>query len=1298
MMKKKRTLLTIFLTPVMGIVLLQGIILFLTLILSGVKTNMENNVIRMDNHTVENRQVVLENDMIENWRSIYKESNALYAQLGLTLAQRGIDIGQFLADRDAQKEYLENTFDELVTALQYNTTGGVFLILANDSPIDEPASYQGFFVRDSDPQKISTAYADLLMERGDKQLAYALDIPLDNSWSTDFSLEGKGTRAADDFYYQPYQAAKNHLETKPENLGYWARPFVLEDSYIDDHKMLTYSIPLVYENVVYGIAGIEVSTTYISSYFPVSDLDRSMNAGYALTVGNEDGTCDAILGKGMLYENVTRDKDTLTLHRQEDEDLYLVDGAKVGKQKIYCIQKSLNLYGNNVPYADHDWSICGFVTEESIYGMGEAVYRRMIIAILCSVVLAAALVVLLIRYVTKPVYRLVESVRGGVDGIHSFGTSNIIELNELHDVIETLTDTQTRIEERMLEEKERYRIAVESSRDLFFTYRRDERMLELVNSNGSDGSWDCAKYPQYVHNVECIHPLDQQKVFRIAKLEIGMINIDFRLRRSPEEEYLWVNLYGTVMQDENGENSRIVGCVHNIHHRKLLEEEQRNKQIYDSTTAFYRLTYGLDAVQTVREKDPDGMLLLVDIVAFTRIDEQYGLIFGDLLVEQLSNILVRQCANRAVKNTVCIRAGADQLLIWLPQLPVDDARCMIQESARQFGGLIHDNYLLPEFRCGMAHMSGTEDITEGIRRVKLALRKSKCSKRTLTVYEELPETAQMEPVDFEFGKIEFYEKIKQMSLSSLAINLFEKGKEITVVLDMLALKLREKYQITNLVITRFNREYLVNVCQYQWLRGQFDADEMVHCTGSEYQNYIESKKMQEILPITDELRADPTIAAFIGEHDGLVFHMRDNGQYSGSILMFGVTAECLADEPVKKTFDEIAMLIQNKINLQQHDLSAQAKSDFLARMSHEIRTPMNGIIGMTEIALKEGQSAERRVDCLRKIESSSNYLLGLLNDILDMSKIESGKMRLVYGECNLMKLLNSLETLQESRIAERDITYTQQIRLTHDWFLCDELRMKQVLVNLLSNAIKYSNPGGHVCLIATETCVDEETSEVYFAVQDDGIGIREDKQKVIFQRFEQADDSENARTQGTGLGLAICSRLVHMMDSQIELDSEYGKGSTFSFTVRLKPLQEVTCETAKTLEPASYEGRRVLAVEDNALNMEILHTILEEYGILIEEAYDGKEALERIEAEPPGTYDMVFMDIMMPVMNGLDAAQAIRRLEREDVKTLPIIAMSANAFDEDVRRSLASGMNAHLSKPIDLGQLEQVLAQYLGKQ
>ena len=357
---------------------------------------------------------------------------------------------------------------------------------------------------------------------------------------------------------------------------------------------------------------------------------------------------------------------------------------------------------------------------------------------------------------------------------------------------------------------------------------------------------------------------------------------------------------------------------------------------------------------------------------------------------------------------------------------------------------------------------------------------------------------------------------------------------------------------------------------------------------------------------------------------------------------------------------------------------------------------MNGIIGMTEIALKDGQTEERRIDCLRKIEYSSEYLLGLINDILDMSKIESGKMRLIEEKCNLMEMIQGLRPLLEAKLNENNIQYIADIQLKNHWFMADSLRLNQVLVNLLGNALKYSRPDGHVWLTVRETEEEKGFSNLYFQVRDDGIGIAPEKQQLIFRQFEQADNSENARKQGTGLGLAISRRIVRMMDSDIKLESEPGKGSSFSFNVKLQPVSGEKTTVTSQPEEISFPGKRILVVEDNELNMEIICTILENYGIKTEQAVNGKEAVRRMEESVPGHYDMIFMDIMMPEMDGLEATRTIRNLDREDCKKIPIYAMSANAFDEDVKRSLASGMNGHLSKPVNLQVLEKTLRKVLG--
>ena len=1297
-MKKKKSLWNIFLIPILIIVFVQGAVPFLTLIFSGIRSNMENAVIGLDSHTVENRKVVLENDMIEQWSSVYKESDSLSSALTKVLSDHQMDMQGFMGSGKVQEEYLETVFYDMVEVLQYNSTSGIFLVLGNDGDTDSEGEYKGFWVRDSDPQTKTASRTDLLMERGSKVLSQNMSISLDTSWHTDFRFQGNGKRDADDFFYQPYITAENYVDsrTSMKNLGYWSKPFILEDFYKDNHKMITYSAPLVYDKTVYGVLGIEVGVNDLTKFFQVKDLDSDLNAGFALVVDHGNGNYEGIAGEGALYDAVSRDGSDFVLEEPVQENLRLVQGAAIGKQQIYGLVSNLELYSRNVPYEDTQWALCGFVTEDSVYGLISDVYERILGAILGSALMAVILVYFLVQYATEPVYHLVESVRGGVKGIHGFQKSGIQELDELHKVIENLTDIQMQTENQLLEEKERYRIAVESSQDAFFTYKCKEKLLEIVNSKGNDGVWDCGKHPEFLDN-DSIHPADKAKLVNAVKSSDGVLDVDFRLQHA-NGEFQWVNLSGSITFDENKERSRVVGCIHNVHQHKLLEQAQKRKQIYDSITSFYRLGSGLEVVETLCRDDPEGVLVLLEIQQFSKIDERYGLIFGDIILEQFAGLLAKRFQEDGLNGGIYIRAGADQMLVWLPLCTTGPIVRSVQGLEKEFGALTDEKHLSLSLKCGIAVTGSRNSLSEALEQTKTALTAARHGKQEIMFYEELSTVEKACAVDVAFAEVASLERLKEMTLSSIALNLFDRDGDTSVVLDILALKLQEKYHLTDIVITHFNGEYMVNNLLYCWKTWEKKDgwDGMVHCSEKQYQHFVETQEMQQLLTSGESIWKEPLIQPFASGRNDIVFHMTDNGQYSGSIVFRDIDQDVLEKKEECKCLEEISAIIQNRLNLERHDLSAKAKSDFLARMSHEIRTPMNGIIGMTEIALKDGQTEERRIDCLRKIEYSSEYLLGLINDILDMSKIESGKMRLIEEKCNLMEMIQGLRPLLEAKLNENNIQYIADIQLKNHWFMADSLRLNQVLVNLLGNALKYSRPDGHVWLTVRETEEEKGFSNLYFQVRDDGIGIAPEKQQLIFRQFEQADNSENARKQGTGLGLAISRRIVRMMDSDIKLESEPGKGSSFSFNVKLQPVSGEKTTVTSQPEEISFPGKRILVVEDNELNMEIICTILENYGIKTEQAVNGKEAVRRMEESVSGYYDMIFMDIMMPEMDGLEATRTIRNLDREDCKKIPIYAMSANAFDEDVKRSLASGMNGHLSKPVNLQVLEKTLQKVLG--
>ena len=393
---------------------------------------------------------------------------------------------------------------------------------------------------------------------------------------------------------------------------------------------------------------------------------------------------------------------------------------------------------------------------------------------------------------------------------------------------------------------------------------------------------------------------------------------------------------------------------------------------------------------------------------------------------------------------------------------------------------------------------------------------------------------------------------------------------------------------------------------------------------------------------------------------------------------------------------------ENNIRLQSEKKANQAKTDFLSRMSHDIRTPLNGIIGMTYLAQQE-QNPHPTQDALIKIDSSSKFLLALINDILDMTKVESNKVEIHPGPIAFADFKQSIESVIMPLCKEKNITYKTEFCPAGKYVpLFDNLRIKQVYFNLLSNAVKYNKPGGSIIFKMWDTLsADKKFITTTATVSDTGIGMSKEFLKVLFDPFTQENQKNDTQHNGTGLGLAIVKKMVELMDGTISVESKVGEGTTFrlQFVMPCIPAADFHQQTAikaqEEKDLSVLQGKRVLLCDDQLLNQEIAGRVLEKAGMKVVVAENGQEALEAFCQSAEGFYQAVLMDIRMPIMDGLEATRAIRGLKREDAKTVPIIAMSANAFDEDVQTSLAAGMNAHLSKPINPKLVYQTLAQYM---
>ena len=411
--------------------------------------------------------------------------------------------------------------------------------------------------------------------------------------------------------------------------------------------------------------------------------------------------------------------------------------------------------------------------------------------------------------------------------------------------------------------------------------------------------------------------------------------------------------------------------------------------------------------------------------------------------------------------------------------------------------------------------------------------------------------------------------------------------------------------------------------------------------------------------------------------------------FGGSIFVFVMLLL------IRRTFDRIQENEQLEARLLAAEEASKAKTFFMSNMSHDIRTPLNAIIGYTTLANHDGVTYEDKTGYVDKIGMASRQLLEIVNDVLDMSRIESGKFSLEPARVNLENCIQEASDLVRTQLEAKKIELSVSCDVSHKWVMCDKVMLDRALMNLLCNAGKFTEENGSVSLQLNELSAGDGMGSYEIRIKDTGIGMSPEFVERLFIPFERERTSTVSRIQGTGLGLAITKSIVDMMGGDIAVQTEKGKGTEFIITVGfpLTDPEEERCSNEG--DEISFDGKRALLVEDNMINMEIAQMLLEQSGFLIETAENGEIALEMTAASEPGYYDVILMDVQMPVMDGYMATKAIRDLPDPGLAGIPIIAMTANAFQEDIKKAEEAGMNGHIAKPLDIPSMKATLQQVL---
>ena len=821
--RKKKNIFRLFVLPLVCIMLLQAALSYGTVLASGTFSTLNEYSAGQLSQATENRKISLENIMVQQWSRLNEAVNTATQAMDQYLAERSLTLDELWTSEEAKTEYLGLVASQMVSLLRKNSVTGTFLMLASPETARTGGKASGVCFQDADPLSDPLDMSDVQMNRGAPTLVKELGIALDVEWKASFALRPAGEEAADNFFYQPYLAARQNPSMSWENLGYWGGLYSLEGAAGDEaHRRITYSVPLrTADGQVFGVAGVEVSERFLSSQLPYYELDSARKGGYLLLEQSAGGDYNVLLATGPDAKRALQGHKSVTLTQTEYGDLRALDRVQDGGQQMYAMPKKLNLYSANTPFEQRVWYIAGVQDSEALFGISSELLRIFVLAILLSLAVGVVGVYFVVRHVTRPIQALSRCIRdSGKKGLEAFRRSDIAEVDDLYDTLCDLTEQQKRSAYALMEEKERYRQALQSSSDVLISYDRDEDVATFVNLEGQGGeeagfvAEDFLSRPQ-----KFIHP-DDRRILSARLIEArGEVTVSFRSSLfSDKNDYQWVELSGKTLPGENG-GTKIIGSIRNIHEQKMKELEQEESMYRDRTTGLYSRGPGEDIIRACIESGGQGCLLLMDLKGFLAFNEQFGMALGDAVLEDFGRLLLELEKESAARGAdpVCVRLGGDEMMVWLGNCGQEEASRFIEELRARLKALYPSAAFQMEVRIGAAPPAAS--YSEQFGDVCRALDYSRTQERSEPVWvQDLPEERRRRAPQTGIDEVARVPS-GRLNMVSQVFNFFERSHDVASIMAVLLPKVGRYYHAAHIVLTAADMDFYTVRPAYSWHAG-----------------------------------------------------------------------------------------------------------------------------------------------------------------------------------------------------------------------------------------------------------------------------------------------------------------------------------------------------------------------------------------------------------------------------------------------------------------------------------------------